>query len=139
MSLLILRKRLGMIDDENLRWAHLRLQFQPELLLKRCEDRGAGRFGRRCIVNLVLAAWHPLEQRKLALIWRPVQCEIIVARERGLIENVAVQLPRQQARQVRHAKALNGQEAFFHVHVHQSRASEAIKAPDSVRVGVARC
>jgi hypothetical protein len=36
---LIGRRRLGVVDDEDIHWPLRRFQFEPELLLRRCEDR----------------------------------------------------------------------------------------------------
>src|SRR5256885_2293174 len=48
--LLIFRRPLGMIDDENLHRALLRFQFQTKLLLNSCENGRPGEFG-RCAVS----------------------------------------------------------------------------------------
>src|SRR5437667_3935637 len=67
---LILQRLLGMIDDENLSGALLRFQFQPKLVFDRLEDR----------------------RLALALIRCPLECEIVVVCEPGLIQDGAMQV-----------------------------------------------
>jgi len=71
---LILRRRLNMIDDKHPHGALLRLQFQPQLLLKRGEKRrtrwvcssrtdlGVAQSGSRAVVR------HPLEDEVIAAL-----------------------------------------------------------------------
>src|ERR1035438_2547303 len=120
-----------MIDDQNLNWSFLRFQFQSKLLLNCSEDRRPGRVGRRSGVN-PRRAW-----RTLVLIWRPLQREVILARETGLVQNVAAQLLRQQAHQVRDRNPLPPYWPSVSFHEHHARPSAAIGAFESVRVSVA--
>src|SRR5437667_10134700 len=83
---LVFRRPLDMIDDENLHGALLRFQFQTKLLLNRREHRRPGRIRRRCVARHYCAV-EP--NQRLALIRCPMQCEFIVTRELGLIQNGA--------------------------------------------------
>src|SRR6266478_4083690 len=105
-----------MINDEKFPGAILRFQFQAKLLL----NRG--------------------EHRSLALLWCPLQREIIVADESGLIRNnaaAAAQFPRQLPHQERDWNPLTSELAPPEAH-HARSCGCAVGAFDSVRVSVAR-
>ena len=102
-----------MIDDENLHRACLRFQCEPKLFLNRREER------------------------RLALTWRPVQCEIVLVCEPGLIQNGAMQVMlRQVLHQGRDRNSLSEELARFRP-VSPSYG-DAVRAFESVGVSVAR-
>jgi hypothetical protein len=77
--LLVLRRFFDVVDHNHVDWRLRGFQLQTELLLDRCKEVGhfclawRWRRERRSI--------RPPESRELKLIGRPIQCEIISARE----------------------------------------------------------
>jgi len=87
---LVFRRHLHMVDDQNLHRPFHRFQLQPELFLNRREDRRPSlRRGRTTA---------PATHRRLAILRRPRQCDVIPSRDPGLVHHNAAQLPGQLLR-----------------------------------------
>lgn len=78
-AILIFRRPLNVIDDENLHGPLLRFQLEPKLLLNRGEDRGARRIGRGRVIS-PLSDVRIFKHRSSAPIWCPPEREIVAAR-----------------------------------------------------------
>ena len=83
--LLICRGHLDVIDNEDVHGSRLGFQFQPELLLHRCED------GRRGKVRHARGSIGAAANRSCAVFRGPIELKIVATSEFGFINDFAVQ------------------------------------------------
>ncbi len=86
-----------MIDCEHFHGNILGFEFKAELLPNRGEDRRAR-----------LVAFRASQARGLSLIGRPIQCEVVISCEAGMVEDGVVQLLRQQLSDLLHRQRCRG-------------------------------
>ena len=100
MVLVILRRLLGVVDDENLHAFRLRLQFQSQLLFERRKKRRTGSCRLFCLHQ---CRWQAggADARLFFGVRGPVEIEGIVTIEPGFVHNGSSETLQQLRRQLK--------------------------------------